>query len=203
MKHSQDLPESLQKLVSEFSELPGLGPKSALRLALTLLKWPMSRTCALGQSILDLRRSINLCQCCGTLTNGELCRICADPGRSRRTICLVAEWDSLMVLEQGGFYKGIYLILGGLFSPLSGDDAESLDLERLRARLAEGPEELILALGTTVEADNTASYVKRIIESEFPSVRVSRLAQGMPMAADVKYMDQETLRQSLKWRQPL
>ena len=203
MTPSKGLPEPLQRLVSDLATLPGLGPKSALRLALTLLKWPAQRTRDLGQSIVNLRQDINLCRGCGALTDGELCRICADPSRNAATVCLVTDWDALLALENGGFYKGVYLILGGLFSPLDNEDSDGMDLERLRARLNQCPEELILALGTKLEAENTASYIKRLVEAEFPTIAVSRLAQGIPRAADVKDMDQETLRQSLLWRQPL
>lgn len=200
---TQGLPEPLQKLVAELTDLPGLGPKSALRMALTLLKWPRARACGLGQAIVALRETMNLCQDCGALSDADRCHICADPTRNRATICLVAEWDSLLALEEGGFYRGVYLILGGLYSPMDADAAAHLELDRLRDRLGDAPEELILALGTTAEAENTASYVKRLVEAEFPRVRVSRLAQGMPLGADVKYMDKETLKQSLLWRQGL
>ena len=110
----------------------------------------------------------------------------------------------MLTLEEGNFYRGYYMILGGLLAPLDHSPAEILEMERLRARLAEGQvKELILALGATAEAEATATYVKEQISSRFPSVRITRLAQGLPLGAEVKYMDRETLRQSLEYRQSL
>ncbi len=130
--------------------------------------------------------------------------MCADAGRARDTLCLVTEWDSMLTLDEGGFYRGQYMILGGLLAPLERVDSESLDLDRLTRRLDEGEvQELILALGATLEAENTASFIRQMARKRFPHIRVSRLAQGIPLGAEVKYMDRETLRQSLQYRQDL
>ncbi|MBU1249434.1 MAG: toprim domain-containing protein, partial [Proteobacteria bacterium] len=132
------------------------------------------------------------------------CHICADPARDRAQLCLVAEWDSLLALEQMGVYKGLYMILGGLLSPLDGVEVCNLEFERLRRRLGSGEvTELILGMGATVESESTCSYVKNLTEKGYPGVRVTRLAQGIPMGAEVKYMDKETLRQSLTHRQDI
>lgn len=200
----RNIPEPLEGLVEQLSGLPGLGPKSALRLALAILKWPEARARDLGQSILDLRDRLRLCSRCGALSSTDPCELCADPGRSDDELCLVSEWDSLLTLEQGGFYQGRYFILGGLLDPMDGAEARLADLSGLRARLAEGRvRELILALGSTLEAENTASHVKNVAAREFPDIRITRLAQGIPLGAEVKYMDKETLRQSLLHRQDL
>jgi recombination protein RecR len=196
------LPEPLQILVDQISRLPGLGPKSALRCALALLKWPEAETRRLGQSIRDLRDNLHLCAACGSLAAANPCSICADPMRVKDILCLVSDWDSLLTLEEGNFYTGQYLILGGLLAPLDNIHPESLELERLRTRLRSGEvREVVLALGATVEADSTATYIKSLITREFPSLKVSRLAQGIPLGAEVRFMDRETLRQSLKYRQ--
>lgn len=198
------LPEALRSLVEQLSRLPGLGPKSALRLAMTLLKWPESQTRRLGQAVFELRDRLGLCARCGALADQDPCPICADPARQETMLCVVAEWDSMLTMEEGGFFKGRYFILGGLLSPLDNMDADGLELERLFARLGEGAvEEVVLALGATVEAENTAAFVRNLLTSRFPSVRVSRLAQGIPLGAEVRFMDKETLRQSLTYRQPL
>ena len=200
----QDLPEPLKLLADSLAKLPGLGPKSALRVALILLKWPEARTRQLGQAILDLRTTVCLCERCGALADEPLCPICADPARHEEMLCLVAEWDSLLALEDGGFFKGRYLILGGLLAPLDGVDPSGLEIDRLRRRLAEGRvTEIVMGLGTTLEAENTASYVKNLVNREFPTVKLSRLAQGMPLGMDVKFVDKETLKQSLAYRQEL
>lgn len=201
--HSR-IPEPLKALVEQLARLPGLGPKSAMRVAMTLLKWPESETRRLGRGIHDLRDNLHLCSRCGGLSSTDPCAVCADAGRSRDVLCLVTEWDSMLTLDEGGFYRGQYMILGGLLAPLERTDSQSLDLDRLVNRLAEGEvRELILALGATLEAENTASFIRRLVRKRFPQIRLSRLAQGIPLGAEIKYMDKETLRQSLQYRQDL
>ncbi|WP_165064873.1 MULTISPECIES: recombination mediator RecR [unclassified Desulfovibrio] len=201
--HSR-IPEPLKALVEQLARLPGLGPKSAMRVAMTLLKWPEAETRRLGRGIHDLRDNLHLCSRCGGLSSTDPCAICADAGRSRDVLCLVTEWDSMLTLDEGGFYRGQYMILGGLLAPLERTDSQSLDLDRLVNRLAEGEvRELILALGATLEAENTASFIRRLVRKRFPQIRLSRLAQGIPLGAEIKYMDRETLRQSLQYRQDL
>lgn len=198
------LPEPLQAVVDQLARLPGLGPKSALRAAMTFLKWPEAETRRLGQAIYELRDKLHLCRRCGALSDENPCALCKDPSRARDTLCLVADWDSMLTMESGAFYAGQYLILGGLLAPLDNVHAEGLELERLDARLGEGEvAEVILALGATVEAETTASFIRTRLHARFPHIRTSRLAQGIPLGAEVKYMDKETLRQSLKYRQDL
>ena len=198
------LPPPLQALVNQFARLPGLGPKSALRCALAVLKWPQAEAQAFGQAIYNLHNELALCERCGSLAAASPCPICANPARARDTLCLVAEWDSLLVLEEGGFYQGQYMVLGGLISPLDNVHPETLELDRLRRRLHEGEVgEVVLALGATVEADTTAQYLKDLVRREFPDIKVYRLAQGIPLGGEVKFMDRETLRQSLKYKQEI
>jgi recombination protein RecR len=195
------LPAPLREIVGHFARLPGLGPKSALRLAMTLLKWPESETRRLGHAIHTLRDSLTLCGRCGAPADADPCAICADPERQNDLLCVVSEWDSLLALEGGGFFRGRYCILGGLLSAAD-NPTEHLDLERLFARLdGQGVREVVLALGATIEAEHTAAFVRNVVNSRFPDVRVSRLAQGIPLGAEVKFMDRETLRQSLQHRQ--
>ncbi len=200
----QKLPEPLQAVVDQLAKLPGLGPKSALRCAMSFLKWPETETRRLGLAIHDLRDNLHLCDRCGSLTDVNPCNICKDSTRQPEMLCVVADWDSLLVLESGAFYTGLYLILGGLLAPLDNVHPDSLDLDKLDNRLGEGQiTEVILALGTTVEAETTASFVCSRINKRFPQIHVSRLAQGIPLGAEVKFMDKETLRQSLRYRQQL
>lgn len=200
----QRLPSPLQKIVTQFSALPGVGPKSALRMALTLLKWPEESVRALGRDIEQLRDALHICSRCKGLADSDPCPLCADPKRNAEQLCLVAEWDSLMVMEEAGFYRGRYLILGGLLSPLDGVDAKALEISHLEALLREGEiREVILALGSTMEAEATGSYIHALVVRDFPGVSVTRLAQGIPLGAEIKYIDRETLKQSLKYRQSL
>lgn len=198
------LPESLQALIEQLSRLPGLGPKSALRVAMTLLKWPESETRRLGHAITILRDTLGVCSTCRAISSTDPCAICSDPGRSTETLCVVPEWDSLLALEAGGFYDGRYFVMGGLLSPQQKIDAQTLEIDKLEDRLGEGEvKEVILALGSTLEAENTASYLKKLLQTRYPHIAVTRLAQGLPLGAEVKHMDRETLRQSLQYRQKL
>ena len=186
------------------SRLPGLGPKSALRIGLTLLQWPEERSRALGDSILTLLDKLCFCEQCAGLAEASPCAICSDPTRDASVLCLVSDWDTVLAMEDSGSYKGLYLVLGGLLSPMENVTPDNLQFSRLADRLAAGEvRELILALGTTMEAENTASYVKNLVESRFKDIKLTRLAQGIPMGADVKFVDKETLRQSLMHRQDL
>jgi recombination protein RecR len=194
------MPEPLSAVVRQLARLPGLGPKSALRCALTLLKWPEEDTRRLGTAILDLCASLRLCSRCNAVTDADPCAICADPSRARDLLCLVPDWDSLLALEEGAFYNGQFFILGGFFP----DQAGIAELEALEARLAENEiQELILALGATAEADVCSSFLRHRLSARFAHLRISRLAQGIPLGAEVKFMDKETLRQSLRYRQDL
>jgi recombination protein RecR len=196
------LPGPLKDVVERLTRLPGIGPKSALRIGLHLLKLPQDSAQDFGRSIIELREKLCLCEECASLAETSPCPLCADPARHRDQLCLVADWDSLLSMEEMGLFKGRYLVLGGLLSPLDGVGPGSLEFGRLRKRLAGGEvTEVILALGATLESETTASYVKNMVEADFPEVAVSRLAQGIPMGAEVKYMDRETLRQSLLYRQ--
>lgn len=198
------LPLPLQNLVDQLAALPGVGPKSALRMAMTMLKWPQEKTRNLGQAILELRDKLCICSGCASLADSDPCDICSDPTRENGTLCVVSEWDSLLIMEESGFFRGRYLVLGGLLSPLDGIDPGTLEFEKLRKILAGGQvKELVLALGTTLESETTGSYIKNMLAREFPALTLTRLAQGIPLGSDLKFMDKETLRQSMRYRQSI
>ncbi|HML54652.1 MAG TPA: recombination mediator RecR [Solidesulfovibrio magneticus] len=204
MASQTTLPVPLAELVDQLAKLPGLGPKSALKVAMTLLEWPRPRADGLGEAILRLRERLCLCVHCASLSETPVCPVCADPTRNGEQLCLVAQWDAIMQMEETGLYTGRYLVLGGLLDPLEGVSPGQLRLDVLRAKLAEGVvTECILALGATLAAETTASHIKNLLEREFPAVRLTRLAQGIPLGAEVKYVDKETLSQSLRYRQDL
>ncbi len=197
----QRIPEPLRELVAQLARLPGLGPKSAMRVAMVLLKWPEGETRRLGASIHELRDKLRLCSRCGALSEADPCSICADPSRDEALLCVVTEWDSMLTLEEGGFFRGQYFILGGLV-PVADMNGEHTELDRLLARLGEGRvRELVLGLGATVEAESSAAFIRGLVSRRFPAVRITRLAQGIPLGAEIKFMDRETLRQSLRYRQ--
>lgn len=200
----QKLPQALQDLVQQLANLPGVGPKSALRMALTLLQWPEDKVRTLGRSIQGLRDALTLCSECGAISDADPCMLCSDPGRRQDILCLVADWDALLAIEEAGFFQGRYLILGGLLSPLDGVQPSQLDVQRLKRKLATGQvQELVLALGSTRDAEATESYISSLVHRDFPGVEITRLAQGIPVGSDLRYVDQETLKQSLQHRQRL
>ncbi|MFP4169274.1 MAG: recombination mediator RecR [Desulfonatronovibrionaceae bacterium] len=199
---SNTLPGPLRDLVEQFSSFPGVGPKSALRMAMTLLKWPEEKTRDLGRRIQKLRDSLCICSQCRTLSDSDPCTICLDPGRSNGQLCIVAEWDSLLSMEEAGFFRGRYFVLGGLLSPLEGVSSRNLEIDALHDRLGRGDiNEVILALGTIMEAENTGSFLRDMLEKKFPHITLTRLAQGIPLGSELKYIDRDTLRQSLEYRQ--
>lgn len=196
------LPEPLKAVVDQLARLPGLGPKSALRCAMTFLKWPESETRRLGKSIYELRDALHLCRVCGALTEDDPCHICRDSRRDQESLCIVADWDSLLTIEGGGFYNGQYLILGGLLAPLEDVHPDTLAFAKIDERLEGGAiKEIIFALGATVEAESTASFIKNRVARRTPGMKFTRLAQGIPLGSEVKFMDKETLQQSLRYRQ--
>lgn len=200
----QKIPEHLKSLVDQIARLPGLGSKSAMRIAMTLLKWPEAEAMRLGKGIYELRQNLHLCKRCGALSDTDLCPVCADPMRQDELLCIVSEWDSMLTLEGGAFFKGKYFILGGLLSPLDNRPAESLEMNRLYELLdTYKVQEIILALGATAEAEATASFVRERLRNRFSHIKLTRLAQGIPLGAEVKFMDKETLRQSLQYRQDI
>lgn len=198
------LPEPLEEVARQLARLPGIGPRSALRIAMKLLQWPESEAKRLGSAIVNLRDSLCLCSRCGGIAATDPCPICGAPERAADTLCIVPEWDSILALESGNFYNGQYFVLGGLISPAQKTDSSALAIDQLLKRLGENEiTEVIMALGSTLEAENTATYLKQLLAREYPDIAVTRLAQGMPLGAEVKYMDQETLRQSMCNRQRL
>jgi recombination protein RecR len=198
------LPRALEALVDQLNALPGIGRKSALRIGLTLLNWPEEKARGLGQAIYELQNNLCLCSHCRSLTESDPCPVCSDPGRDAQVVCVVADWDSLLAIDEAGFYRGKYFVLGGLLSPLDGIHSDQLAFDLLRRRLAqEEVREVVLALGTTREGEATESYVHNLVRREFQAIRISRLAQGIPVGSDLKYMDRETLKQSMTYRQSL
>ncbi len=198
---NRNIPEALQDIIDQFSHFPGVGQKSAMRMAMMLLNWSESEVKRMGKNIFELRDKLHLCSSCGALSDINPCKVCADPERECHILCLVNEWDSMLTIEEGGFYQGKYVILGGL---IGSTERSMLETDRLFRILEKGEvKELVLALGATTEAEATASYIREHVSSRYPHIQVSRLAQGIPLGAEVKFMDRETLKQSLNYRQVL
>jgi recombination protein RecR len=195
-------PKPLARLVAEFEKLPGIGPKSAQRLAFHVMRLPADETKALAEALLGLRDSIRFCRICHNYSEGDVCDICADSRRDHALICVVAEPRDLIAMEKTNEFRGVYHVLHGVISPLEGITPERLKIRDLQARVAEGPiKEIILAMNPTVEGDTTAMYLAGILKPL--GAKVTRIAHGMPVGGDLDYADQATLIQALEWRREL
>lgn len=191
----------LERAVTELSRLPGVGRRTALRLALHLLRRDESEAEALGKAIIDLRRDIRYCSVCHNISDSETCRICSDPSRDSSTVCVVESVRDVMSIERTGQYRGLYHVLGGVISPMDGITPDQLEIDSLASRLREGGvKEIILALGATMEGDTTCFYIYRKVAAAAPDVKVSQLARGMAVGNELEYTDEITLGRSLMQR---
>lgn len=197
--------DPIQRLVRELARLPGIGEKSATRLAMHLVRAPKAQTRELAQALIDATEQIGLCSTCMTLTATDPCRICADPRREREAICVVAQPSDLLAIERGGHFRGRYHVLHGVLAPLEGIGPDDLRIAELVRRLApdDGPPvaEVIVATAPTVEGEATAMYLARLIKPL--GVRVTRIATGMPVGGDLEYTDQATIGRALAGRTAL
>lgn len=186
----------------QLSRLPGIGPKSASRIAFHILKMPLESVQSLARGLVELRSSISACSVCGSISEGDLCAVCGDSGRDRSTICVVEDGKDVLTIERTGEYKGLYHVLGGLISPLDGIGPEDLNIGKLLDRLNGGAvREVILATNPTVEGDATSLYLARLVKPR--NVRVMRIAHGLPVGGDLEYADAMTIAKSLAGRTEL
>lgn len=192
----------MERLVQEFSRLPGIGPKTALRMVFHLLKRPREDALRLARVLEDLATKIHPCRECGNFTEGELCSVCGDPSRDRSLLCVVEEAFDVGAIERAGRYRGLYHVLGGRLSPLDGVGPEQLAMERLMARVVDGGvQEVILATNASVEGEATAVYLERLLRPVGP--RVTRLARGIPVGSDLEYVDGSTIAEALEGRREM
>ncbi|MBD5255747.1 MAG: recombination protein RecR [Barnesiella sp.] len=190
----------LESAVTELSRLPGIGRKTALRLALHILRRPEDEAEALGNSVIALRRDIRYCKSCHNISETELCPICASPRRDHSTVCVVENVNDVMIIERTRQFQGVYHVLGGVISPMDGIGPDMLEIASLVERVARGDvREVILALGATMEGDTTNFYIFRKLSS-FPDVKVTQLARGVAVGNDLEYTDELTLGRSLLQR---
>lgn len=191
----------LDAAVSELSKLPGIGRKTALRLALHLLRQDESVADALGRSVVEMRHNIRYCSVCHNISEAEVCPICADSRRDRETVCVVENVRDVLTIESTHEFHGLYHVLGGLISPLDGVSPSDLEIESLVERVkAEGITEIILALSPTMEGDTTNFYIFRKLAS-LP-VKITMLARGLAIGNELEYADELTLGRSIQNRVP-
>jgi recombination protein RecR len=190
---------TLENLIVLLSRLPGIGKKSASRMAYSLLKGDESYNKVLGQSIAELKEKIHKCSQCGNYTEEELCSICSSKDRDELTLCVVEESQDIMMIESTGDYKGLYFVLHGVLSPLDGIGPTELGFDRLLDRISTlGVKELILATNPTLEGDSTALYIKHLLEGK--EIEISRIASGLPVGGDMEYADKMSISRALKGR---
>jgi recombination protein RecR len=195
-------PPPLEKLIEQFSRLPGIGQKSATRVALYILKSQRELAETLAKRLIEVKDNIDLCSTCFNLTDENPCSICNDQNRANGIICIVEGPGDQLAIEESGIFKGKYHVLHGVLSPLDGIGPEDLKIGELLDRLdREQIEELILATNPTTEGEATASYLAKILTDK--GLKLTRIALGVPMGGDLKYMDSMTLRHSLKSRNPV
>lgn len=189
----------LAKLIEEFQKFPGVGPKSAQRMAFFVLDMPFDSAQSLANTIIEAKEKVKHCSNCFNLSENEPCEICQDTRRDQQTICVVAEARDLIALERTREFKGLYHVLTGLISPLEGKGPEKLSIRQLLERVSrDETKEVILAINPTVEGDATVLYLSQLLRPL--GARISRIAFGLPVGADLEYADDVTLSKSLQGR---
>ena len=193
------LPAPLQNLVDQFKRLPGVGAKSAQRLAFHILKTPREEAVRLSDAIRDVKDRVTYCSVCNNITDVDPCAFCADDSRDRRVICVVEEPQNVHVVEKPGGFRGLYHVLLGALSPLQGIGPDDLKIKGLLTRIDRGGvEEIILATNPTVEGEATAIYLARLLKPL--GVRVTRIATGIPVGSDLEYADELTMGKAMDGR---
>lgn len=195
-------PPSLETLIDKFASLPGVGKKSAQRLAFYILSLPEGEAENFAASIIDARNKVHSCPVCQNLTDGKMCSICSDERRDKSVICVVAEPRDVLSFERGREYKGVYHVLHGVMSPMNHIGPDDLKISELIERVAEGGvQEIIMATNPDTEGDTTAMYISRLIKPF--EVKVTRLAYGIPVGSNLEYADEATISRALEGRREI
>jgi len=190
--------EALQQLIDEFSQLPGIGRRSAQRLALYILKQPRDAVVKMAKALVSVKDRIRYCSTCWNITEADPCVLCSSPKRERNIICVVEEPNDVLALEKTNEFRGLYHVLGGALSPLDGVGPEELKARELLARINGEVSEVILAMNPNVEGEATTIYLTRLLKPL--GVKVSRIARGIPVGGDLEFADEATLSRALEGR---
>jgi len=189
-------PDSLRNLIESFKYLPGIGEKTAERLAFSMLELPIEKTDFFVESVENVKSKIHKCKICNNLTEDEVCSVCSNSFRDKSTLCVIEDVKSLYLFEKTGVFNGEYHILNGLISPIDGIDPEDIELDKLLDRLnSNNYKEIILAFKPSIEGETTALYIKKILEDQ--DIVITRIASGIPIGADIEYVDAMTLERAL------
>lgn len=195
-------PKILENLIEYFKKLPGIGEKTAERLAISILGLSAEETNEFASLITQAKKDLHPCQICGNLTTEQKCHICDSNYRNQNIICIVEDYKSVFAFEKMGKYQGVYHILNGLISPINGISPTDINLSTLISRINENPQiELIIALKPTIEGETTTSYIKKILESK--KIKISRLSYGLPVGTELDYLDSLTLERAFEDRKEL
>ena len=191
----------ISKLIEQLGRLPGIGPKSAQRLAFYIINMPEDQVKELSGSIINAKEKVHYCKVCGNLTDQELCPICADPNRNHRQIMVVENTRDLAAYEKTQKYTGVYHVLQGAISPMLGIGPEDIRLKELMQRLQGDVDEVIIATNSSLEGETTAMYISKLIKPT--GIRTTRIASGVPVGGDLEYIDEVTLLRALEGRTEL
>lgn len=192
-------PATIVALIKNLSKLPGIGEKSAERLSMHILQAPLKEMENLANSILDVKKKVRLCSKCFGLSDSEICKICKDPSREQNALCLVEQPADLVAIEKSGAFKGLYHVLHGVLSPMENIGPEDIRIRELEERISDGRiNEVIIATSTNVEGEATACFIAELLGNY--SVKIMRIASGVPIGGDLKYVDQVTLRKAMECR---
>ena len=194
-------PQPLQRLIDEFSKLPGIGTKTAQRLAFYVLKMDEDSVKSLSESIVNAKKDIKYCSICGNLTDTDPCSICRNDARDKSIICVVQEAKDILPMEKTREYQGLYHVLHGSISPLEGIGPDSINIKSLVSRITPEVKEVILATNSNVEGEATAMYIARLLKPM--GVKVTRIAHGIPVGGDIEYTDEVTLGKALEGRREI
>lgn len=192
-------PPTIVHLIKNISRLPGIGEKTAERLAMHILRAPRKEVEQLSKSIIEAKEKVRLCKLCYGLSDDEICKICTDPARDASLLCVVEQPADMVAMEKSGAFNGRYHILSGVLSPMNGVGPEDIRMRELIGKMQGGHiKEVVLATGTSVEGEATASYIAERLETF--SVKVTRIASGVPIGGDLKYVDRVTLKKAMEAR---
>ena len=184
-------PEEFEKLQEDFKIFPGIGDKSAERFVYSVYDTDIDKIEKFSKDLIEFKNNIKKCSICGHLTNKDICNICDSASRNKKIICVVEDSKSVFMLEKTGKFEGTYHVLGGLISPIDEKNPEDLNIASLIKRIDDNVEEIIIALNPSVEGEMTSLYIKKILEDK--KVKISRLSYGLPMGADIEYLDPLTI----------
>lgn len=194
-------PQSISKLIEEFSKLPGIGPKTAQRLAFFVLNMQEADVRAFSEALINAKTNIKYCSVCGNLTDEDPCQICRNTSRDSEVICVVEEPRDVIAMEKTREFRGLYHVLHGAISPLEGVGPDDIKIKELLKRLTPDTKEVIIATNPNVEGEATAMYISRLIKPI--GIKVTRIAHGVPVGGDIEYADEVTLSKALEGRREI